>query len=392
MFQKRFYSSRKIIFKYSVIYSIIFIFFYAIIPVVILSPVYPESSKLLSDLTIVSVITVLISSNITLTNNESKYILVDFSNLINITFFIFLLLVLITFITAPSIPIIESLKGASQNELSIHRENFLKNRSGWELILSYLIELFTQFFLPYLVAYSYYIDHKNKKIYILFFSLFCVSFLAKAYFLKIFIPIFFIEYSKSKNKVNLIIKGAILIFFLLFFMYFVSGNRGGEATTENEFFSTLYTPNSIIESIIWRSIVIPVITAIDGMNLFIFDLNGKFLLGDTSSIIAFLKGNERINFERLVYQNQFGGSDTGNANCYYLVEAFVNFGILGVITFSLFVGYIIKLFVKKNDTALMGILPLFLLNIFNVGLISLFFSGGFFILFFFIKLFKFKNG
>lgn len=392
MLQISHYNYRKIIFKYSIIYSVIFIFFYAIIPIVILSSVYPESSKLLSNLTLVSVVTVLVSANLAISNKESRYILVDFSYLINITFSIFLLLILITFITAPSIPIIESLKGASQNELSIHRENFLKNRSGWELMLSYLIELFTQFFLPYLIAYSYYINHKNKRIYIYIFFLFCVSFLAKAYFLKIFIPIFFIEYSKAKNKINLIIKGSILILFLLFFMYFISGNRGNESTTENDFFSTLYTPNSIIESIIWRSIVIPVVTAIDGMNLFIFDFNGRFLFGDTSSIIAFLKGNERINFERLVYQSQFGGSDTGNANCYYLVEAFVNFGIWGVIAFSLFVGYVIRLFVKKNDAALIGILPLFLLNLFNVGLISLFFSGGFFILFFFVKLFKFKNG
>lgn len=98
----------------------------------------------------------------------------------------------------------------------------------------------------------------------------------------------------------------------------------------------------------------------------------------------------RVNFERYLYQDQFGGVKTGNANQVFLVDAFINFGITGVIVFSFIVGRIIRFCILKKNIALLSILPLFLYNLFNAGFIGVMLSEGFILFFFFVNFFKFK--
>jgi hypothetical protein len=84
-------------------------------------------------------------------------------------------------------------------------------------------------------------------------------------------------------------------------------------------------------------VAVPVITAYQGLELFFSnEFHGEYLYGATSSLLSSIFGLERINFERALYQSQFGGSETGNANQFYLIEAFINYGYLGVFYFHFY--------------------------------------------------------
>ncbi|MES2560304.1 MAG: O-antigen polymerase [Bacteroidota bacterium] len=366
--------------------------FYAIVPTLVLSNIFPLIIPLLAKLTIISTIFVILGLNVgTSKRLKSRLLGVGFTNLIIGTFIVFFLMVFLIMVTAPNIPLIESLKGATEEELSIHRESFLKGRTGWESSLGYLIESINGAFLPFLIAYSFLINHKYKNIFALFFLLYCISFLAKSYFLRLAIPLFFVYFSKADNKPLYILKGGAVIAGMIFLMYSFAGSKGLEVTNDEVFFSTLYLPQSMLEGIMWRSFVIPVMVAVDALILFTGDLKSNFMMGDTSSFIAFIKGSERINFERMVYQSQFGGSETGNANSYYVIEAYVNFGLTGVMLFSFMIGRIMRFLIRKENVALTAMIPMFLLNLFSTGLISLLLSGGYLAFILFLMFVKIKQ-
>ena len=106
--------------------------------------------------------------------------------------------------------------------------------------------------------------------------------------------------------------------------------------------------------------------------------NDRPLSGETSSLLARLRGNEQIEFERLVFAEQWGQNQTGtgSANAVYFIEAFINFGYAGVIGFSLVVGIILRLFARTSDRAFQAIWVLFCMNIFSAGLIGTLLSNG----------------
>jgi hypothetical protein len=84
-------------------------------------------------------------------------------------------------------------------------------------------------------------------------------------------------------------------------------------------------------------------------------------------------------------------TSTGSANAVYIIEAFINFGLIGVILFSTFIGFIFRLYSKNHDDAFRATWPLFAFGIFVSGLLGNLFSNGFILLFLFIILIKFKQ-
>src|SRR5690606_18897181 len=68
---------------------------------------------------------------------------------------LFLIFLLYTFYTAPSIPLYSSLQGASAEDLSLERGAFFKGRTGVETILLYLSTIFTTFLVPYSLVLMY---------------------------------------------------------------------------------------------------------------------------------------------------------------------------------------------------------------------------------------------
>jgi hypothetical protein len=146
-------------------------------------------------------------------------------------------------------------------------------------------------------------------------------------------------------------------------------------------FSLLFTPTNVTEKLLWRAGVVPIITALDGVRVFINELNGQYLMGASSSILALFTGVERINFERLLFQNQFGGAETGNANQFFGIEAYINFGYAGVFLFAAIVGWIVRYAIRSGDKVLVAMMPLFFYYLYSAGLIGTIFSNGFLLLF-----------
>lgn len=378
--------------SFSLGYAFFFVIPYVVVPYVVVYSKFPVYVDLLAQLTIISTLAFWIAFNIPfgLSFKTTKLIL-EFDNLMYGLYGLFFITVFVIFITAPKIPILESLRGADNMELNAYREDLVKTRTGIEASLGYIIGIISTFFLPYFITLSFLRNHKHKFYFLGVFLIYSVTFLEKAYFLKVAIPLFFLYLFKAKNIFFYIIKSFVLIFLGFTLMYTLATRAQGESNNE-DYFSALYMPSGLIETMVWRAGVIPIITALDGLRVFLTDFGGNFLYGDTSSFIAFLKGVPRINFERLLYQAQNdGGSETANANQFYLIEAFINFGYTGVILFSMVVGKLLKHCIDNKDLALIAVLPLFLLNLFSAGLIGNLLSNGFLLFFLFIKFVKIKD-
>jgi glycosyltransferase involved in cell wall biosynthesis len=79
-----------------------------------------------------------------------------------------------------------------------------------------------------------------------------------------------------------------------------------------------------------------------------------------------------------VFVYEWGASETGtgSSNAAYFVEAYVNFGLPGVIVFSLLLGALISYIGRSSDRALRCTLPLVLYSVFVGGLLGMLFGNG----------------
>lgn len=377
--------------NFLIAYTFIFIGFYALVPLIYVDSNKYDSIPIIVIITLISLIGFIIGLDF----YSKKEIFIEkielnFERFSNFIFIIYIIIILIILFTATNIPIIESINGADQYDLILFREEFLKKREGWESYLGYAITLIDTTIFPYIIVNSFRINYKRKFLFLFIFIFYSICFLEKAYFLKIAIPLFFYFYFISKNKKTFLLWGGLVVFSLISIMFMLTKFDSTEFKRDEPFFSILYTPSSITSAIVWRSTAVPVITAIEGLDLFAKDFNSELFYGSTSSFISFLFGFERSNFERILYFNQFGGEGTGNANQCYLIEAFINFGYLGVFLFSYLIGRFIKGIVASRDIAALCIVPLFFYNLFNAGLIGLLLGNGYLFFFLFIKFFKFK--
>lgn len=378
---------------YFIIYVFVFVGFYGVIPNYF---VFQNAlTQQMYQLTIISAVTV--SAIIWFPKMvlfERTWIEINCKDYFWAVSTVFILISSITIITAPTIPIFDSINGASQQELIEGREEFLKARDGiGGQFLNYSIGMINTYLLPYAIIWGIMKKVKYVWIVVAYFFLFSFLTLEKAYFLRLLIPLFIYYFFVSRYKITYLLISVSTVFGLLILMFILSGFDGSELSGSGgnaQFFSMLYAPQNPIDSIMKRSLVVPLITALDGLQVFSSAFSSEFFNGDTSSLIAFFKGAERINFERYLYQYQFGGSDTGNANQMYLIEAFINFGITGVVLFSGIVAFLIRSFVNSKDIGLISICPLIIYNLFNAGLIASLFSSGLILLVGFRWIIRFK--
>lgn len=386
------YNISKQLISFSWAYIILFGIFFGFVPIVFSQSDLKDASFSLAGITIISVFGYIFGLNLG-SNREIVIpkVVLKYKSFSIFIFLLYILTIAIIIISAGKIPLIESIKGTNQEELFILRETFLKKREGWEAYLSYAITLIDSAVFPYIIIFAFNIKDRFRFLYLGSFFLYSLSFLEKGYFFKIALPVFFYFFYISKNKKTFLIKGTLVLVFIIFGMFAVSRFDVQEVVRDDPFFSILYTPKDISSALIWRSIAVPVVTAIQGINLFQQEFHSSFFYGSTSSFISFIFGLERSNFERILYQSQFGGSETGNANQCYLVEAFINFGYTGVLLFSFFTGKLIRGIIKSNDIAALCIMPLFLYNLFNTGLIGNLLSNGFILFFLMMKFIKIKH-
>ncbi len=300
-----------------------------------------------------------------------------------ILWIVFISFVFTAWFTAPQIPLVAALGGADPDTVSLLREQFLKARDGWQASFVYINALLSGALIPYSLALMFLHGMPGRWLAAVFFLVFCVSFVEKAFFFKAALPLIYLV-AQGQAKVRLsprtLLVGTIGV---LMVVTIFAGSGSSEEVSSDPFFSVSYVPQGGLQHLIWRSVAIPLVTAADAIRVLQEEFSGQPLWGATSSFVASLFGMERIDFERLVFSAQWGQNETGtgSSNSVYITEAFINFGWVGVVIFSFLIGLMMRMFAVSRDEAFRALWPLFAFGVYTSGLIGLLLSNGFALLF-----------
>jgi hypothetical protein len=292
---------------------------------------------------------------------------------------VFMVLVLYS---APAIPLLSAFAGSSADVLSQERGDFLKAREGLEIVFLYVTAILTSSLLPYSLTLLYATKNRYRHPCAVVFLLFCISFLQKALFLNLVLPL--LVYFGMAGFVT---RGRLALYLLLASGGLLAGTiasiDGPVWTFQgfksiDEVFAADYPYGGAFAYFLWRALAVPIFTANDMLFVFLDRFGGEEFLGGTSGLLSAVFQMERINIERHVFEYQFGSwNEIANANAVFFVDAFVNFGWLGVIVFSLIVGQVFRMFTLSQDPGFKALWPLFGFVLFSAPLIGMLFSNGF---------------
>lgn len=316
-------------------------------------------------------------------SGKAPRIVVDPYSFIAVAWFAFVAFVLVAWFTAERIPLLASLSGADPDTIAYLRERFLKDREGWQSSFVYINAVLAGALIPYSLALMFLHSTKHRWLAFVFFLIYCISFVEKAFFLKAVLPLLYLVAQRririplSPAKLALAMVGMLLTITLF------SGVGAADEASGEAFFSAAYLPQGPLSHLLWRSVAIPLVTAADAIRVLNDEFGGRVLWGATSSFLAAVLGQQRIEFERLVFAAQWGQNETGtgSSNSVYITEAFVNFGWIGVVLFSLFVGLVLRMFARSRDEAFRSLWMLFFLGVYTAGVVGLMLSNGFALLF-----------
>jgi hypothetical protein len=299
----------------------------------------------------------------------------------------FLVFLVVTFSTAQTIPVLSALQGASPDDLSWERGLFLKGRTGAGIILLYASTLLTSTLLPYSTVHLYLKRHPLRHRCALIFFIFCVSFMQKTLFMTVALPLItFLAITQQLNVRRLLIGTAIVVGVILLQMY-LSLDSEVLATTSagssvSDYLAADYIARDPLMYMLWRAVAVPIFTAVDTLIVHDLYFRGVPLLGATSTLLAALFGQERVNLERFVAEYQFGGwNDIANSNAVYISDAYANFGLVGVLLISVFIGQAFRWFRLSRDVGFASLWSLFALSVFNASIIGTLFSNGYLYMF-----------
>lgn len=321
--------------------------------------------------------------------SKARYFVINESLFHAVVWAAFALFIAVTFYTAKSIPLWSALAGADANTLSVERGEFLKGRVGAELALLYISTIFVNTLLPYSMVRLF--MGKSKWRYPLagLFFFFSISFLQKTLFLNLILPLGYYAAQRLKINFRKVLLALGTAWVLLYFLTLIS-TRGESVAAlvygdvdVNMLFSATFRPVGTMEMLLWRIFSVPVFTATDMLLVFRQQLGGNELMGATSSLLSTLFGMQRVNIERMVFAHQFGAwNEIANANAVFFVDAFVNFGWVGIVLFSMFVGQTLRWFYLSDDEAFKALWPLYCFVLLSAPLIGMLFSNGYLYMFF----------
>jgi hypothetical protein len=311
-------------------------------------------------------------------------------------------------LTAEKVPLWEALTGTTSLEVAQSREMLFHSRSGAEKILIYLYSILTSVFIPYFLMLLFL--NKNKlawPLYVAFYLSLLIP-MEKALFLKAFLPFFLIAANGFLSRRALYIAPLVAAIFLVSMNYLARGSDDG--VSQGALTVNLYSLNSkqlngstnliqngryltlkehvekyyplrgttaagyLVNRVLW----IPYVTAYDWIQYFEQELKGVHTEGRTSSLVSALLGKEKIPVETMIFGYQFGlgPTQTAGANTNFMVDGFVNFGMIGVILISSFVGLCIAFIEKINNPASSACIYLFMFQLLGGGFFGVLFGGG----------------
>lgn len=361
---------------------------YAVLPFFLYLIDYRDSSYLvLPALTLLAVVSLSLGASIpyfdAIFDGRSPKLVIGptiFNFLLWVFFVSFVFFVLLT---APKIPLIAAMQGADIESVTVLREQFFKAREGWQSSLVYINGVISGSIIPFSLALLFLYGSRLRWVALIFFLIFSLSFVEKAFFFKAALPLLYLiaqGHAKTRLSSSGLLIGSII---LLFLITFFSGSGSLERAFSDPFFSVNYIPEGAFDHLIWRSIAIPMLTALDAIQLFNDQFYGQYFGGATSSFVSTIIGVDRIEFERLVFAFQWGQNETetGSANSVYITEAYTNFGLFGVFFISLFIGLCMRFFSISHDEAFRSLWPVFAFGIYTSGFLGMLFSNGFLFLF-----------
>lgn len=316
-------------------------------------------------------------------NNKALRISINSAVFNFIIWSFFFIFVFYTFYTASSIPLLSALQGASADALSQQRGDFFKGRTGIETGLLYLSTIFTTVLIPYSIVLMYLKRSPFRHLFLIIAFLFCISFLQKALFLNVFLPLLVCFAVIGKLPLKALLPCAAGAICLLGFAVYLSLGVDSGIDTERKFdiltyYSSTYVPQSSGDYFVWRIFAVPVFTATDTLLVHAEKFGGDSLLGATSLLVSTITGAERINIERYVFQHQFGSwNEIANANAVFITDAYINFSWVGVVLFAGFVGQVFRWFRLSDDIAFKSLWPVFALTLYSASLIGMMISNGF---------------
>jgi hypothetical protein len=306
----------------------------------------------------------------------------------------FIAFAVLALLTADRIPLIASLTGEDPATISYLRERFLKAREGWQSSFVYINAIFTGAFIPYTLGLMFLKRTSVRWWCFSFFIAYSLSFVEKTFFFKAMIPlIYLVAQDKVRTPFHARTVIAATLGLLLAVTVLSGAGNVDESTNDSDFISLSYAPKGALEHIAWRSLVIPVLTAADTIRVHDEMFNGSPLLGATSSLLAGIFGMERVPLERLVFFEQWGQNETetGSSNSVFVAEAFVNFGLFGLVILSLAIGVIFNAIATSRDEALRALWPLLAFALLTSGFIGVMASNGFLLFFLFLMFFQTHN-
>jgi len=133
----------------------------------------------------------------------------------------------------------------------------------------------------------------------------------------------------------------------------------------------------LLDRILW----IPFVTIYDTLYFWSQNYN-DVLLFSTNRHLASMTGFPFANIERNVFIFQYGGNEatTGNANASYVAEAYLMFGLMGVVLFSAAFGALHGFVVSTRNEVLISAFAVYpFAVIISASLLSMMFSGGLFL-------------
>jgi len=294
---------------------------------------------------------------------------------------IFIVFVVYTFYSATSIPIVRALQETDANTLSQTRGEMFKLRKGWEILLLYMSAILLSVFMPLSIVFMYQKKRLFRHFALIVLLLFAISTLQKILFLVTVLPLLFYFLAQKRVSFRVLVFSVILSFVVLIILINISGHTGddlGVDSTISEYISTDYSPGSAFSYFVWRVTAVPIFTAVDALIVHSLWFDNEYLLGSTSSLISYVFGMQRINFERELFAYQFGSyNEAANANFFFGVDAYINFGMIGVVILSFLSGVLFRWFCISKDPVFRSFAILFAFFIFNGSLLGTLLSNGF---------------
>ncbi len=292
----------------------------------------------------------------------------------------YLISILYACITSPDIALFAAFKGASLTELANLREEFLRVRTGLGKIPLYFYTICIISIIPLIITQMFLLK-KPERYWVLFLFVFSLTLtLEKGRTLVALLPliVLFLNQGSTKKTVGFLI---LLITIICLVSFFARGGLSHAHTNENSVltkYNIFNDKKSQIYYLINRVVYIPYTTAIDWLDFKKRVLHGQETHGQSIGFIAWLMGKKKIYLEKEVFAFEWGqnSTGTGTANTAYYIDAYVNFGLWGIVLYSCIIAFLVKLCLASGNKAIMATLTVSLYYLCFHGLTAMLFSGG----------------